>query len=143
MILDAIRESGGTAIAVDENRIVEWMKLAMSSEGVSVCPESATCVGAAVKLMETGWLDSTDRVVLYNCGAAQKYVDVTSLNLPRIDHNDFRDWEWSSYNRILMNNPSRLKKKEVLDWFGGSERYIQFHKEHHEDILGNDALDFD
>ena len=56
---------------------------------------------------------------------------------------DFRDWEWSSYNRILMNNPSRLKKKEVLDWFGGSERYIQFHKEHHENILGNDALDFD
>lgn len=94
MILDAVRESQGTAVAVDEDQIVDWMKLAMASEGISLCPESAACVGAAIKLVENGWLKANDRVVLYNCGAAQKYVDVTPLNLPRITHTDFSDWEF-------------------------------------------------
>jgi REP element-mobilizing transposase RayT len=56
---------------------------------------------------------------------------------------DFREWEWSSYSRILINKPSKLKKKEVLDWFGGEERYIQFHREHHENILNTLAFNFD
>ena len=89
MIIDAIRESGGTAVAVDETRIVEWMKLGMSSEGISICPESATCIGAAMNLLERGWLTPDDRIVIYNCGAAQKYVDVTTLNLPRVTSSDF------------------------------------------------------
>jgi threonine synthase len=72
------------------------MKLAMTSEGVSVCPESAACVGAAIQLRETGWLKPTDRVVLYNCGAAQKYVDVAPLTLPRIPSGEFRDWDFMS-----------------------------------------------
>jgi threonine synthase len=94
MIIDALRESTGTAIAVDERRIVEWMKLAMSSEGVSVCPESAACVGAAAMLLETGWLAPDDRVVLYNCGAAQKYGDVAPTILPRIPRGEFSDWNF-------------------------------------------------
>ena len=94
MILDAVRESHGTAVAIDETRIIDWMKLGMSSEGISTCPESATCIGAAMKLREQGWLTPDDRVVIYNCGAAQKYVDVTALNLPRITSSDFNDWDF-------------------------------------------------
>ena len=56
---------------------------------------------------------------------------------------DFREWEWSSYKRILLDKPSKLKKKEVLDWFGGKVRYTQFHAEHHKNILGDIALDDD
>lgn len=93
MILDAVRESGGTAIAVDERQIVDWMRLAIRSEGVSVCPESAACVGAAIRLRGSGWIKPDERVVLYNCGAAQKYVDVAPLDLPRIPAGDFRDWD--------------------------------------------------
>ena len=93
MILDAVRESGGTAIAVDERQIVEWMRLAIRSEGVSVCPESAACVGAAIQLRATGWIRPDERVVLYNCGAAQKYVDVAPLDLPRIPAGEFKDWD--------------------------------------------------
>ncbi len=93
MILDAVRESGGTAVAVDERQIVDWMRLAMRSEGVSVCPESAACVGAAQSLLASGWLKPTDRVVLYNCGAAQKYVDVAPLDLPRLPAGDVSDWD--------------------------------------------------
>ncbi len=93
MILDAIRESNGTAIAVDEERILEWMRLAVSSEGISVCPESATCVGAAETLLESGWLDPDDRIVIYNCAAAQKYADVMPPTLPLINKNVTIDWE--------------------------------------------------
>lgn len=93
MILDAVRESQGTSIAVDETQIVHWMKQGMSSEGISVCPESATCIGAAIHLREKGWISPEDRVVIYNCGAAQKYVDVQPLDLPRIRSLDSIDWE--------------------------------------------------
>jgi putative transposase len=40
---------------------------------------------------------------------------------------DFRDYEWSSYQRILIEKPTKLRKREVLDWFGGREEYILFH----------------
>jgi REP element-mobilizing transposase RayT len=42
---------------------------------------------------------------------------------------DFRDWKWSSYARILIDKPSKLKKQEVLDWFGNKDGYIKFHSE--------------
>ncbi len=38
------------------------------------------------------------------------------------------EWSYSSYNRMLLEKPSKLKKKEVLDWFGGREDYKGFHK---------------
>ncbi len=41
---------------------------------------------------------------------------------------DFREWPWSSYHRMLLNKPSKLKKAEVLDWFGNPKAYIQFHE---------------
>lgn len=54
---------------------------------------------------------------------------------------DFREWKWSSYKRILMANLSKLKKKEVFDWFGGMTKYIQFHEDHYKDILGDIRLE--
>jgi len=40
---------------------------------------------------------------------------------------DFKDWEWSSYKRILVERPSKLKKKEVIEWFGSKVAYQLFH----------------
>ena len=40
---------------------------------------------------------------------------------------NFKEYKWSSYQRILLDRPSKLKKEEVLDWFGGKEKYIDFH----------------
>jgi putative transposase len=40
---------------------------------------------------------------------------------------DFKEWKWSSYNRILKNKATRLKKQEVLEWFGSIEGYTEFH----------------
>ncbi len=38
-----------------------------------------------------------------------------------------RDWKWSSYGRILLDKPSKLKKQEVLEWFGDKDAYKQYH----------------
>ncbi len=65
MILDAVRESHGCAIAVEEERIGDWMRLAISSEGIAVCPEAAACVGAAIRLREEGWIQPHEHVVLF------------------------------------------------------------------------------
>jgi threonine synthase len=82
MILDAVRQSNGTAIAVEESTILPWMSQAVAAEGISICPESAACVAAAAKLAESGWIQPHERVLLFNCGAAQKYPHVLDLNLP-------------------------------------------------------------
>jgi threonine synthase len=93
MILDAVRQSEGRAIAVEEARIREWMHTAQSLEGISVCPETAACVGAMEQLAEECWIRPDERVVIYNTGAAQKYVEAIAVELPRIDLSRPIDWD--------------------------------------------------
>lgn len=83
MILDAVRESSGCAVAVEESRILGWMQQAAAAEGIPVCPEAAACVGALDKLLGTGWIKPQERVVIFNTGAAQKYVEAIKTQLPR------------------------------------------------------------
>lgn len=85
MILDAIRESGGVAVAVPEELIAGAMVRAISEEGISICPEAAACVLASEKLLGDGRIKPDERVVLFNTGAATKYVETVPLNLPVID----------------------------------------------------------
>ena len=40
---------------------------------------------------------------------------------------DFRNWKWSSYRRMLIDKPNSLKKEKVIEWFGDKEGYINFH----------------
>lgn len=74
MILDAVRESGGLAMAVDESRITEWQMLAASQTGLSVCPETGACIGALERLASDGTIAPDDRVVIFNTAAATKYA---------------------------------------------------------------------
>lgn len=92
MILDAVRESDGTAVAVDETRLSEWMALGCSLEGISICPESAACIGAVDQLVSSGWIGKNERVVIFNCGALQKNVDLHDGSLPVLDHTTEIDW---------------------------------------------------
>ncbi len=41
---------------------------------------------------------------------------------------DFRHYEWSSYQRITIEKPTKLQKNAVLEWFGGRDSYWQFHE---------------
>lgn len=93
MILDTIRASEGRAVAVEEKRIREWMNLTISTEGISVCPETAACVGALELLITEGWMTPEERVVILNTAAAQKYVEIIALDLPRINKNEPIDWQ--------------------------------------------------
>ncbi len=85
MILDAIRESGGVAVAVPEELIAGAMVRAIAEEGISLCPEAAACVLASERLLRDGRIKPNERVVLFNTGAATKYVETVPLNLPVID----------------------------------------------------------
>jgi putative transposase len=42
---------------------------------------------------------------------------------------DFRIYPWSSYDRILKNNPSKLKKEELLEWFEDKDNYVGYHSQ--------------
>jgi threonine synthase len=85
MMLDAIRASSGLAVAGREDRIVEWMKRAMSLEGVSLCPEAAVCLDSLQTLRRDGRVREEEQVVLFNTGAAQKYPEAVPFSLPRTD----------------------------------------------------------
>jgi threonine synthase len=85
MILDAIRASGGTALAGQEGRITEWMRRATGLEGISICPETAVCFDCLEQLITTGAVQTDEEVVVFNTGAAQKYLEAVQLDLPRID----------------------------------------------------------
>jgi len=93
MILDAVRESGGTGVAVEEDRILGWMRQGIAAEGISFCPESAACIGAAEKLAASGWLRPDERIVLFNCAGSQKYPHLARLELPVIREPAKVDWD--------------------------------------------------
>jgi len=38
---------------------------------------------------------------------------------------DFREWPYSSYHTLLSSKPTRLKRDQVLDWFGGSAKFVE------------------
>jgi threonine synthase len=92
MILDAVRESGGVALATPEADIPKWMRLAASKEGIAICPETAVCLGALEVLLKRGTIKASDRVVVFNTGAAQKYPEAITERLPLIDLAKPLDW---------------------------------------------------
>ncbi len=92
MILDAVRASQGTALAVAESGLHSWQMRSTSLEGISICPETAACVGAVEQLAGEKWIQPDDRVVVFNTGAAQKYVPMVSPGLPRLDSHHRPDW---------------------------------------------------
>ncbi|PAW88831.1 MAG: threonine synthase [Pedosphaera sp. Tous-C6FEB] len=92
MILDAVRASGGVALTAPEADIPKWMRLASASEGVALCPETAVCLGALEVLVQTGKVKPTERIVVFNTGAAQKYPEAVHEQLPRLDCKQPVDW---------------------------------------------------
>ncbi len=85
MMLDAIRASGGCALAGRENRILYWMRQAARLEGISLCPEAAVCLDCLERLCANGGVRPDEEVVVFNTGASQKYPEVVPLSLPRLE----------------------------------------------------------
>jgi threonine synthase len=75
LILDALRASGGTAFAVDDDEILADLREFAGAEGLWLCPEGAACLTAARRLRAEGWLAADDEVVVLNTGAGLKYPE--------------------------------------------------------------------
>ena len=75
LILDALRDSGGTAIAVTDEELLEATREIGSVEGIFCAPEGAACLPALRKLIEAGRVSESDRVVLFNTGSGVKYME--------------------------------------------------------------------
>ncbi len=76
LILRAIRESGGTAVAVEDRAMIDGMLAIGKHEGISAAPEGGAAWIAVKRLAETGLIKPNDTVVLFNTGGALKYLDV-------------------------------------------------------------------
>jgi threonine synthase len=83
LILDAVRSSGGTAIAVSDTELIDAGIQLASDEGMFVAPEGAACVSALEKLLASGFLKRNERIVIYNTGAGLKYLEAYSTRFPR------------------------------------------------------------
>ncbi len=81
IILDAVRESQGTVVALTDEQIFTSLKEWASNEGVLMSPEGAAATAAYDHLLGTGFLTSSDRVVLFNTGSGNKYTDVLAQAL--------------------------------------------------------------
>jgi threonine synthase len=74
MILDAVRESGGCAVAVAEAEIEPMRRRATAAEGIGFCPETAACLAAVPELLRNGAIRADERIVVFNTAAAVKYL---------------------------------------------------------------------
>jgi threonine synthase len=84
LILDAVRESGGTALAVSDAEALDAGIRLASEEGLFVAPEGAACVSALEKLLAAGTLKRDEKIVIYNTGAGLKYLEAYATRFPRL-----------------------------------------------------------
>ncbi len=73
LILRAVRDSGGFAIAVEDEAIIAAQQRIGQKDGLLLCPEGAATAAAYLKALEDGLISTSDRAVLFNCGNGLKY----------------------------------------------------------------------
>jgi threonine synthase len=84
LVLDAVRSTGGTAIAVSDDQLLTEQRLMAGEEGIFICPEGAACLAAARQLRESNWLSGDDEVVILNTGMGLKYPETVSVDVPTL-----------------------------------------------------------
>ena len=75
LILDALRVSRGTAIAVSDEELIAATREIGAAEGIFCAPEGAACLPALKKLIQSGEVDKRECVVLFNTGSGVKYME--------------------------------------------------------------------
>ena len=73
-VLEIIRESNGTAVAVSEREMTATLSKVWREKGWWISPEGAACLAALPRLVEQGMIASGDRVVAFNTGSLEKYL---------------------------------------------------------------------
>ncbi len=82
LVLEAVRATGGTCIAVPDSDTLRGLEQISRLEGAFICPEGAALVGATRTLLADGWLQPDEKVLLLNTGAGIKYPDIMRPALP-------------------------------------------------------------
>jgi len=75
LILDAVRASGGTAIAVTDDELIQAVGQIGAATGIFAAPEGAACLPALRKMIEEGQVENGETVVLFNTGSGIKYLE--------------------------------------------------------------------
>ncbi len=88
LILQAIRESGGLAIAVTDEEMMHAQREMAETQGILPCPEGGATWAALKKLTREGAVNPTDRIVLFNTGSGLKYPECLPREAPVLDPND-------------------------------------------------------
>lgn len=88
LVLEAVYETGGCAIAISDEDTLAAEGLMASVEGAFVCPEGAACMAATQKLLADGWISSGERVVVLNTGCGIKYPETVQCDPPVLEPGD-------------------------------------------------------
>jgi threonine synthase len=88
LVLQVLRESGGTALAIDDAAILAALEQTARREGLVLSPEGAAVVAAIPALLQSGVIRADDRVVAFNTGAGIKYPEALPSDLPVLDPGD-------------------------------------------------------
>ncbi|HZU28761.1 MAG TPA: threonine synthase, partial [Bryobacteraceae bacterium] len=83
LMLQAIRESGGGAVAVSDESLMDAAIQLAAAEGMFIAPEGGACIAALPILRDHGVLKPHDRIVVYNTGSGLKYLEAYSTRFPR------------------------------------------------------------
>lgn len=97
LILSAIRDTDGTAIAVDDKDILAEQAACAATEGVLMCPEGAATLAAVKQLRQSSWLTGDEEVLVLNTGSNLKYPHTTPYEAPPV----------LAKNATLLHNPNR------------------------------------
>jgi len=82
LILAAVRDTDGIAIAVDDEELLAEQAACAATEGVLMCPEGAATLAAVSRLRSSGWLDGSEEVVVLNTGSDLKYPNAATYAEP-------------------------------------------------------------
>jgi threonine synthase len=75
LILDAIHESHGTALSINDAEMIQAIRDVGAAEGLFVAPESGACCAAVSKLARSGWIRPHETTVIFNTGTGIKYLE--------------------------------------------------------------------
>ncbi len=79
LILRAIRESGGAAVAISDQDMYDWVQALGEDTGIFAAPEGGAVAAAVPALISMGALGREEEVVLFNTGSGLKYVGMSPV----------------------------------------------------------------
>lgn len=84
LVLEAVRSSDGTAIAVSDADLLAEQRRMAEREGVFICPEGGACLAAARQLRSSGWIAEGEQIVVLNTGTGLKYPETVEVDAPTL-----------------------------------------------------------